>query len=112
MLIDAVLSERNPGAMDHYYEAAQSIDAADVEEQINGFGAKSTDRMQRFIKIYNDEQFLRDYEFDDRLLYRLNRVLQRVRLTQLPDAASIQVGTARGIVRDRCDDLLKQPTAT
>lgn len=110
MLIDAVLSERNPGAMDRYYEAVESVEAAQVESQINSFGAKPTDRMQYFMQRYLEEQFLRDYEDNERCLYRLNRVLERVRLVALPDAACAQIGAAREIVRDRCDDLLRSPS--
>ena len=106
MLIDGVLSERHPEALDRYYAVVESVDAAEVESIINSYGAKQTDRIRRFLDLYLAEQFLRDYSDDDRLLYRLNRVLNRVRLEQLPDGAAEQVATARLIVRHRCDELL------
>jgi hypothetical protein len=106
MLIDAILSERQPDALDRYYSVVENVDAGEVESIINSYGAKQTNRIQLFLARYLDEQFLRDYTDDDRLLYRLNRVLNRVRLDSLPDRAAEQVATARLLVRERCDELL------
>ena len=89
-----------------YYKAIASVDPAAVEEMINSFGAKQTELVRPFLDRYVDEQFLRDYADDAKLLWRLNRVLNRVRLDDLPDAATQQVGQAREIVRERCDELL------
>ena len=74
MLIDAVLTERNPGALDQYYDTIQQIDFAEVEAAINGFGAKPTEMVKPFLKRYCEDQFLRDYTDDAKLLWRLNRV--------------------------------------
>jgi len=58
------------------------------------------------VEIFRQKQFLRDYFDDRRLLVRLNQVLERVKLSPLPDRAEELLAAAREIVRQRADDLL------
>jgi hypothetical protein len=112
LLIDGILAQQNPGALDRYYELVRSIDATDLQNKINSLGARKTDAMTRFLDKYSCEQFLRDYLTDDGLLYRLNRVLTRVRLGALPDSAVSVVAESRVIVREELDDLLSAEIRT
>ncbi len=106
LLIDGILAAQNPAALDRYYEIVANIDAKDLQNKINSIGAKQTESMILFLDKYSCEQFLRDYLTDEGLLYRLNRVLARVRLESLPPEAVTVVAESRELVRDELDDLL------
>lgn len=99
LLVDSILSERRPDALDDYYALVASIDADELQNMVNSLGAKQTETLVPFLARYREEQFLRDYLTDEGLLYRLNRVLARVRLDALPNAAAEVVGRSRQLVR-------------
>jgi hypothetical protein len=67
---------------------------------------ESTSRLSVFIPLFQREQFLRDYLDPERLLYRLNQVMRRIKLSQLPDAVAGVLVEAREIVRERASRLL------
>ncbi len=106
LLIDGVLAEHDPTALDRYYKLVESIDAVDLQNKVNALGAKPTDTIVSFMERYLSDQFLRDYLTDSGLLYRLNRVLARVRLDPLPDQASCVVAESRELVREQLPSLL------
>lgn len=106
LLIDGILCERCDDALDRYYENVGAVNARELQELVNGLGARQTDAIIPFLSRYRTEQFLRDYVDDARLLYRLNRVLHRVRLPGLPDEAAAVVAHGRELVRDRLPELL------
>ncbi len=106
LLIDGVLTEHQPQALDDYYAVVESADGHRFQQLVNGFGARPTEALLPFLDRYLSEQFLRDYVDDERLLYRLNRVLARVRLPPLPHRARQVIGKGRTIVRERLPELL------
>lgn len=106
LLIDGVLTEQNPGILDRYYEVIDSIDAGELQAMVNALGAKPTKALVPFLQRYRDEQFMRDYVHDARLLYRLNRILARVRIPELPDNAEEVIAKSRELVRGRLPALL------
>ena len=108
LLIDGQLAERHPDALDQYYDTVRSIDPHELQAFVNEFGAKETQNIVPFLNLYLQEEFLRDYVHDDRLLYRLNRVLNRVRLPGLPNDGAKVVGRARELVDSRLADLVSQ----
>ena len=99
LLIDGVMSENEPGLLDRYYDIVKRLDAERLQELVNGLGAKQTNRLPAFLSRYIRDAFLRDYVDDAKLLYRLNRVLARVRLAPLPDSATVVIGEGRELVR-------------
>jgi hypothetical protein len=106
LLLDAILWEQYPAAMDHYYELIASIDPARVEDVVTEIAGVRPERLAYFIDLYREEQILRDYADDNRLLRRLNQVLRRVTLSPLPETAADWLAEARQIVRARVADVL------
>lgn len=106
LLIDGVLAERNPDALDQYYRVVAQIDSVRLQELVNAFGARQTQAIGPFLLRYRQAEFLRDYVDDSRLLYRLNRVLARVRLPELPGEAASVIGTGRDFVREELAELV------
>ena len=106
LLIDGLLSVRHPTALDDYYNAIEQIDPHELQRLVNAFGAKTTENIVPFLARYNAAQFLRDYADDERLLFRLNQVLHRVRLPQLPGAAVPVVAESRVVVDNQLVELI------
>ena len=112
LLLDAVLIERDPGHLDRYYEAVANVDPRFVEETVNRMAKVPTDQVARFLPVFVEIQFLRDYVRSDRLLFRLNQVMRRVRLKPLPDETTSLLDVARTLVETRADELLPDARAT
>ncbi len=108
LLVDGVLTEKNPGLLDRYYELVDSIDGKQLQDKVNSLGARQTEALVPFLDRYRSEQFMRDYVDDAKLLYRLNRVLVRVRLPELPDGAVRVITESRKLVRDELPALVSE----
>ena len=106
LLLDAVLWEQFPSAMDTYYELLAKVDAARIEDIVTEIAGVRPDKLAWFIDLYREEQILRDYVDDQRLLRRLNQVLRRVKLSPLPETAADWLADARQIVRLRVGEVL------
>ena len=106
LLLDDVLIEAHPGRLDAYYEAIDRVDPAAVEAGVNQMSRNSTARLAEFIPLFRREEFLRDYHHPERLLFRLNQVMRRVRLNQLPEEVIEVLIAGRAIVESRWEMLL------
>lgn len=106
LLLDAALIEQHAGALDRYYERLAGIDAARVESAVNRMSRGNTDRLAWFLPLFHRERFLYDYADDERLLYRLNGVLRRVKLPTLPETCLAVLSEGRALVSERCYELL------
>lgn len=106
ILLDAVLAEDHPSRLDDYYAALRSIDPQRVQSAVNAMARTPTERLATFIAIFLQEEFLRDYVDDVRLLHRLNQVTTRVGLKHLPDDLLPVLKSSRDTVRQRLFDLL------
>ncbi len=108
LLIDAELIERNPGQVERYYEVLRGIQPLAVQQAVNAMAKFPTDNLARLIPRFLDERFLPDYLSDQRLLHRLNQVMQRVKLPPIPAEAASVLKLARPLIRDRLCDLLPE----
>lgn len=106
LLLDAVLIEQHPGALEHYYNAIASVDAARVQQLVERLTQQDAPQLSRFIDLYVRERFLGDYLDDASLLKRLNQVMRRVNLPPLPHPCVDVLSLSRGLVRQHLADLL------
>ena len=88
-----------------------TIDAAAIQVAVNRIAARPTDRLAGFISLFCRERFLWDYSDDGKLLVRLNQVMRRVRLPQLPDSFGELLPAMRSTIRRRQTELLDQANA-
>jgi len=89
LLLDAHLSQQNPGALKKYYENMEAVDATFIQGFINKAAKRPTYDFVRLFDAFQREQFLFDYADDNRLAYRLNQVMKRVGLEQFDDTVSV-----------------------
>ena len=106
--LDGALIEREPGLLDRFYRNLDSIDPDETQTCVNRMATRQSDLFATLIRRFREDQFLRDYSDPSRLLYRLNRIMLRVRLDQLPDAMESVLAESWFIVRERVSDLLPE----
>ncbi len=106
ILLDAVLIADDPAALDAYYAALDGIDGSAVEAAVNRMAARPVAGLDRFVGLFSRERFLWDYLDDGKLLVRLNQVMRRVGLPQLPAGFVSVLGEARRRVGERQVQLL------
>ena len=106
LLLDSALIERYPLEFERYYSILDMVDPRFVQAAVNQMARRPTENLAHFIELFRRSRFLGDYSDDTRLLVRLNQVLQRVKLSPLPDSADSILAEARDIVRNRVSELL------
>lgn len=84
LLLDATLIAQAPARLDEYYQRIEAVDAAFVQQAITMMSGRPVGDLAWFIDRYREVRFLADYQDDQRLTFRLNQVMKRVRLPQLP----------------------------
>ncbi len=106
LLLDAALIQSEPDRLIEYYGAMEQVDAVLVQSVVNRIASQSTDRLAQFILLFRGERFLCDYSDDDKLCFRLNQVMSRVRLPALPSSFANLLPNMRRVVATRQADLL------
>jgi len=106
MLLDSVLIDRAPATLDAYYTAFDRLDATLVAQSVNRMAPRPTDCLSDFIPLFVRERFLADYRDPNRLLFRLNQIMRRVKLNPLPAGFEATLELARAIVSSHAAALL------
>jgi hypothetical protein len=107
ILLDAALISDDPGGLDAYFAALGAVDPRIVERTVNRLAQRPTDKLAGMIEHFTRMRILSDYLDDEKLWARLNQVMRRARLTQLPrDFLRILPGS-RTLVAGRRDELLE-----
>ena len=87
LLLDDALIRRDPGVLDHYYTLIAEADPEFIATSVAQMSGGDVGRMAEFIPKYTEMRFLADYGEDETLTLRLNQVMRRVGLDQLPPEA-------------------------
>ena len=106
LLLDATLIEEDNQILADYYELFGKVDHELIQKTVNDIATNPVTQLSNFIPVFVREGFLYDYLNDDRLLYRLNNVMSRVKLSPLPKSILAMFPDARMKVRERRDELL------
>ncbi len=106
ILLDAALIVENPHQLDAYYEAANALDPLVVSAAVQRMTTGHAELLPEMIRQFCAERFLYDYLDDAKLLTRLNRVMRRVRLPELPPTLLTILPPARQQVLGRLPELL------
>ena len=109
VLLDGYLHERNPGRLDEYYDCVRQVDPVVVQQTVNEIAVVPTDKLAEFVPLFVREAYLYDYVDDQRVRYRLNRVLKRVKLAELPESFLDWLPSARNRVYQLAPAMLTPP---
>ncbi len=108
LLLDATLTEEEPSRLDNYYTALAQADPAFLQGAINRLSTRQSDKVAYLVTRFLQERFLYDYAEDGKLLVRLNHVMQRAGLPQLPAELADLFPEMRDQVRLRRNELLAE----
>ncbi|MCA9247951.1 MAG: hypothetical protein KDA42_12570 [Planctomycetales bacterium] len=106
LLLDAALIEDEPTTAARYYDAIDELDCELVETLAGQITGSPAAGLAPWIRRFSAARFLLDYQEDAKLCYRLNQVMQRVRLLPLPASFQTILPPARQRVRERMHELL------
>lgn len=106
ILLDATLIAAEPARLDQYYAAIESLDGQVVEDTVVAICGRRPQKLAMLIGLFCRERFLSDYLDDGKLMFRLNQVMRRVRLPQLPATVQPTLHDARPLVARRISELL------
>ncbi|MFN0021646.1 MAG: hypothetical protein ACKVP0_25645 [Pirellulaceae bacterium] len=108
LLLDATLTEEEPARLDRYYVALAQADPAFLQAAINRLSTRQSDKVAYLVTRFLQERFLYDYAEDGKLLVRLNHVMRRVGLPQLPPELAELFPEMRATIRSRRHELLPE----
>ena len=106
VLLDAALIEAEPRRLEWYYEAVGELDGVGVGARVDQLANRPVGDLSGWIEKFMAERFLWDYLEDARLTRRLNQVLRRVGLAELPAEFAECLPEARRLVRESAGELL------
>ncbi|MFN9752152.1 MAG: hypothetical protein ACK57U_12295 [Planctomycetota bacterium] len=110
MLLDDWLSQSYPGKLEEYYRLLEQLPEDQLERIVADLAGVNPAAVElpvgRFLPRFRRERFLFDYRDDERLLFRLNQVMSRVRLSALPDSMMGWLPSARKRVDELAPRLL------
>ncbi|MEM9643439.1 MAG: hypothetical protein AAF989_00485 [Planctomycetota bacterium] len=112
MLLDKFWLEDHPHLGRDYYKMLGEISPEEIERCVNIITGKPTDMLAPTIRRFHETKFLLDYLDDQKLLRRLNQVMNRVGLAVLPDALLDWFPDAQEQVRRKRDMMLTPPGAS
>ncbi len=108
LLLDATLTEEVPDRLDRYYAALSQADPGFLQSATNRLSTRQSDKVAYLVTRFLQERFLYDYAEDGKLLVRLNHVMRRVNLPQLPPELAELFPEMRATVRSRRHELLPE----
>ena len=108
LFLDAYLNGNFPGRLEYFYEQVAKVDAVKVQDAINLFATKPTgklaDEIDRFVRV----RYLFDYDTDKGVIYRINKVFQRIKLDPIGDEIFDWMPSARTRVYENVESLLPE----
>ena len=108
LLLDAYLEKQYPGKLEEYYQVVKSVDAEFVQDTVNRLAKKPTGKLVWYFEVFLSERYIFDYADNSRLMYRMNRVFQRVKLTPIGSELDTWMPTVRERVYDQANALLAE----
>lgn len=107
LLLDSELARRDATLLPRYYETMASLDAAWIQQILNAVLYRPAERLAEFIDMFCNIEFLYDYADNDRLMLRLNQVIQRAQLEPMQENVFPVFNHGRMLLEQRADELLQ-----
>ena len=89
-----------------YYDIVAGLDRDHITRAVQTITGKRVDRMPKTLTRFLEQRFLYDYLDHDKLLFRMNQVMQRVGLPTLPERLSRWLPDAESLVNSRRERFL------
>lgn len=109
VFLDAFWIRDRPEFAERYYGLIDQASPELIQRCVNEITGKPTDQLAGTIRRYAEAQFLYDYLDHTQLLKRLNQVMKRVGLVELPESVLPWLQEASELVEFRRVRFLTQP---
>lgn len=109
IFLDAVWIEQRPELAARYYQIFASLPADVIQDQASQIMGRSTAPLAATWQRFGESRFLYDYSDRSSLLVRLNQVMRRVGLRELPESLLPWLAAARELVESRFNEFLTKP---
>lgn len=109
MLLDGLWIRDDRRHAENYYSAIRQATPSTIQRCVNVITGKPTTKLAAVIDRFLEIEFLYDYLDDEKLLMRLNQVMNRVGLPALPDTITRWLPEAQDLVESRRRQLLTPP---
>ncbi len=106
MLLDRTLIQQVPEQLERYYQILAGLNFDCIERGVNKVATNPTDRLAPLLPRFLKERFLQDYLDLDKMLFRLNQVMRRVKLPMLPDYIVDVLESSSQLIEQRHTELL------
>ena len=106
MFLDAYLHDQNPGRLDYFYQQVETVDAFAIEDAVNLFATRPTDKLADEIDRFCRARYLFDYESNEGTAYRINQVMKGVSIGEVDDRILEWLPNARERVYNSVSHLL------
>lgn len=106
LLLDADIMAEDPASVDCYYRALAEVNDQQVAGTIGAMIGADASALASIIRRFVPMRFLYDYAEDESLAFRLNQVMHRVGLPQLPGRFTQMLPDARKLISRHRDELL------
>lgn len=112
VLLDSFWIRDRPELANRYYRLVDSASPDLIQRCVNEITGKPTDQLAETIRRYAKARFMYDYLDRRQLLFRLNQVMRRVGLAELPESILPWLHEASKLVESRRIRFLTQPDGT
>lgn len=109
MMLDAFWIRDDPTIGERYYAMLDAVSHHEIQRCVNQITGKPTVELAGTVQRFVEMRFLFDYLEHDTLLFRLNQVMKRVKLTPLPDSLLDWLPGATKLIESRRERLLTPP---
>lgn len=106
VLLDADLVARFPQQTEVYYRLMDSVDSARIEAAVATMAPRPAAGLGEFVEHFARARILWDYLEDDKLFTRLNQVMRRLGLEDLPPRCTAVLPRARRVVSQSSEALM------
>jgi hypothetical protein len=111
LLLDAALHAEQPMLLDRYYHSLERVCSRTISDVVGTMIGANASSLAPIIDRFVELRFLYDYADDERLHFRLNQIMRRVNLAELPASFRAVLPDARVLVAAARENLLT-PLAT
>jgi len=106
LFLDAFLDQKFPGELERFYDQIELVDVACVENAVNLFANRPTNKLVAGIERFRKDRYLFDYRTDPGVAFRIGGVFKRLKLEPFDERILDWMPTARQQVIENAPALL------
>lgn len=106
LFLDAFLDQKFPGQLERFYDQIELVDVACVENAVNLFANRPTNKLVAGIERFRQDRYLFDYRTDPGVAFRIGGVFKRLKLEPFDERILDWMPTARQQVIENAPALL------